>query len=96
MPVPAPHPWTVGEIRQALAEVPDDTPVRLDTAIDDDFYDEQVVVGAGFSEVVWAGDVETGVVFSIACELAPEHWPYSSRRYGTHRTGPRSTTPGDS
>lgn len=97
MPAPAPRPWTVGELRQALTGVPDDTPLRVDVAIDDDFSDEQVIVGAGFSEVIWAGEPEIDLVFSVACEFAPEDWPYSLHRYGSYRTGPPcSPTPGDS
>lgn len=46
--------WTVGELRQALAEIPDDMPLVAwvsDVPGHNRFVSEQVVVGAGFAQV---------------------------------------------
>jgi hypothetical protein len=65
--------WTVGQLRAALAGIPDDTPLvvnAVDTS-DPECADEQVVVGAGFGTVDW-GDgygLEQDVLFGLDCEM---------------------------
>jgi Family of unknown function (DUF6225) len=65
--------WTVGQLRAALAGVPDDTPLVVN-AVDarlPECADEQVVVGAGFGTVNW-GDgygAERSDLFGLDCEI---------------------------
>ena len=49
--------WTVGQLREALAGLPDDLPIIVDVAEEPggDTVQEQVVVHAGFGHGVMAG-----------------------------------------
>jgi Family of unknown function (DUF6225) len=65
--------WTVGQLRAALAAIPDDTPLVVNAAdpSDPNTADEQVIVGAGFGRIDW-GDgygLETDTVFALSCEI---------------------------
>ena len=65
--------WTVGQLKAALAEIPDDTPLVVNAvaADDPDFADSQVIVGAGFGTVNWGdgyGD-ERDTIFGLDCEM---------------------------
>jgi hypothetical protein len=65
--------WTVGQLKTALAAIPDATALAVNVA-DPHVADEQVVVGAGFGTVNW-GDgrgPQAGPVFGLECEI-PEH-----------------------
>jgi hypothetical protein len=73
-------PWTVGRLRRALEGLPDDTPLRVEAAMDDDSWDEQVVVGAGY------GKVSAGA-------LRPSGWLWGTPvRAGGTGGGPRPAT----
>jgi len=68
--------WTVGQLRAALAGLPDDTPLVVNAAGtgDPNVADEQVIVGAGFGSVNW-GDgygVERDTLFGLDCEMPEE------------------------
>jgi hypothetical protein len=65
--------WTVGQLRAALAAIPDDTPLvvnAVDTSAPD-FADEQVLVGAGFGTVNWGDGYgpEPDTFFGLDCEM---------------------------
>jgi Family of unknown function (DUF6225) len=65
--------WTVGQLRAALAGIPDDAPLAANTADPNDHgvSDDQVIVGAGFGTVDW-GDgygAEPDSVFGLQCEI---------------------------
>lgn len=49
------EPWTVGKLRAALADLPDDLPIELDIPEDitQQFSQRYVVTGAGFGKVDW-------------------------------------------
>ncbi len=65
--------WTVGQLKAALAAIPDDTPLvvnAVDTSAPE-FADEQVVAGAGFGTVNWGDGYgpERDVFFGLDCEM---------------------------
>jgi hypothetical protein len=65
--------WTAGQLKAALAHIPDNTPLAvnaIDTA-DPNFADEQVITGAGFGTIDW-GDgygLQPSKVFGLTCEI---------------------------
>lgn len=64
---------TVGQLRAALAGIPDDTPLVVNAAdlTSPDVVDEQVITGTGFGTVDW-GDgygLEPDNVFALNCDL---------------------------
>ena len=87
--------WTVGQLKAALAAIPDDTPLvvnAVDTS-DPNAADEQVIVGAGFGMVDWGDGYgpERDAIFGLECEI-PEGplWtrPERPRRQaGDHSAG---------
>lgn len=65
--------WSVGQLKEALAAVPDETPLVVNAVDTSDpvAADEQVVVGAGFGLVNW-GDgygFEPDTLFGLDCEM---------------------------
>jgi hypothetical protein len=75
--------WTVGQLRDALADLPADTAMKVNVSEEPggEFVDEQVVICAGFGTIVW-GDkrgVQTDPVFGIECEY-PSGDYYRPRR----------------
>ncbi|GLX06828.1 DUF6225 family protein [Microbispora sp. NBRC 16548] len=62
--------WTAGQIRAALAGLPDDAPVVLHVATDvDDVADDQIIVAAGHGQIGW-GDgygLERDPLFAFEC-----------------------------
>lgn len=82
--------WSVGQLREALAAIPDDTPLvvnAVDTS-DPEAADEQVVTGAGFGTVNW-GDgygFERDTLFGLDCEM-PEALLRSKPDRPRRRTG---------
>jgi len=66
--------WTAGELRAALASIPDDTLIVV-TTVDpqfDDMAEEWAVCGAGYGHVNW-GDgygMERDQAFALTCRLA--------------------------
>lgn len=68
--------WTVGQLRAALAGIPDDTPLAANTADPNDpsVADDQVIVGAGFGTVDWGDGYgpEPAAIFGLECEI-PEN-----------------------
>jgi Family of unknown function (DUF6225) len=77
--------WTAGQLRAALAGLPDDAVVIVNAAsIDGDFCEEQIITGAGYGQIDW-GDgygLEQGTVFGVDCEFptSDEEAAYSPRR----------------
>jgi hypothetical protein len=64
--------WTVGQLRDALAGLPDDLPIIVDVAEEPggDTVQEQVVVHAGFGHGVdGRGEPFVGRDFRIGCEF---------------------------
>lgn len=67
--------WTVGQLRDALAEHPDDMPLRVavpdakhpDLYVDDDY----VVTGAGIGSAQWADERGTVLDDYLTIELYP-------------------------
>ncbi|GAA2295441.1 hypothetical protein GCM10010149_49670 [Nonomuraea roseoviolacea subsp. roseoviolacea] len=49
--------WTIGQLRAAIADLPDKAPFVIHVEVDDDGeydeYEDQIVVGAGYGEVDW-------------------------------------------
>jgi hypothetical protein len=68
--------WTVGQLRAALAGLPDDTPLVVNVADlnDPSVCDEQVLVSAGFGTINWGDGYgpEPDTVFGLNCEI-PDH-----------------------
>ncbi len=65
--------WTAGQLKAALAVIPDDTPLAVnavDTS-DPDVADEQVIVGAGSGTVDWGDGYgpERDAIFGLECEI---------------------------
>jgi Family of unknown function (DUF6225) len=65
--------WTVGQLKTALAAIPDATALVVNVADPSDPHvaDEQVIVGAGFGTIDW-GDgrgPQTDPVFGLDCEI---------------------------
>jgi len=88
--------WTVGQLKAALAEIPDDTPLvvnAVDTS-DPNVADEQVIVCAGFGMVDWGDGYgpERDAIFGLECEI-PEALlrtrPERPRRRAGDRPGRR-------
>jgi hypothetical protein len=82
--------WSAGQLREALAAIPDDTPLVVNAvdASDPGVADEQVVTGAGFGIVNW-GDgygFERDTVFGLDCEM-PEGLLRSKPDRPRRRTG---------
>src|SRR5262249_43101966 len=67
-------PWTVGELRRAIQDVPDDTPLRVNVA-DGDLVEEQVLGGAGFGKYQMGDDPpdvwHTCAEFGLDCDYPP-------------------------
>ena len=65
--------WTAGELKAALAGIPDDTPLAVNAVdiTDPNVADEQVIVGAGFGTVNWGDGYgpEQSKIFGLDCEL---------------------------
>jgi Family of unknown function (DUF6225) len=77
--------WTAGELRSALDEVPDDTPVRVvpaDEPGSDLAGDEQVVISAGpwTAEGIPPSETVPADHFEISCEF-PSGQYYRRRRW---------------
>jgi Family of unknown function (DUF6225) len=68
--------WTVGQLKAALAGVPDDTPLVVNAAdaCDPTVADEQVIVGAGFGTPDWGDGYgpEPDTLFGLDCEIPEE------------------------
>jgi hypothetical protein len=64
-------PWTVGQLRAALAGLPDDTPLQVNYAEEPGgkFVSTQVVIGAGFGSSTMNGVTTDDREFSIDCEF---------------------------
>lgn len=67
----AKSPWTAGQLKAALAAIPDDTPLVVQVSDPDnpDLVDEQIIAGAGFGTVDW-GDgygAEQDPRFALEC-----------------------------
>jgi len=82
--------WSVGQLKRALAAIPDDTPLvvnAVDTS-DPQVADEQVVVGAGFGVVNWGDGYgpERDAFFGLDCEM-PEGLLRSKPDRPPRRTG---------
>jgi hypothetical protein len=65
--------WTAGQLKAALADLPDNTPVavRAVDGYDPQVCDEQVITGAGFGTVDWGDGYgpEQSKVFGLDCEI---------------------------
>ena len=65
--------WTAGQLKAALAGLPDDTPLAVNAVdtTDPAVVDEQVIVGAGFGTVDWGDGYgpEPGKIFGLVCEI---------------------------
>ncbi len=89
--------WTVGQLKAALAVIPDDTPLvvnAVDTS-DPGFADEQVIVGAGFGTVNWGDGYgsERDAIFGLECEI-PEGLLRTRPERPRRRAGDRSAGSG--
>ena len=66
-------PWTAGQLRDALADLPADTPLKVNVSEEPggNTVDEQVVIGAGFGTIVWGDErgQQADPVFGIDCEF---------------------------
>ena len=64
--------WTVGQLRRALADYPDDMPIVVD-AVDARYpyevIDEQIVVGIGVGTVDWGDGPQPDTLLGIECEV---------------------------
>jgi hypothetical protein len=62
--------WTAGQLREAIAHLPDDAPIVVHAAnYEEGEYDDQIIVGAGHSKVGW-GDgygLEDDPLFALEC-----------------------------
>lgn len=69
------QPWTVGQLRAALAGLPEDLPLIVDVAEEPggEMVGRQVVIGAGFGTVDWGDERGEDVDrrFAIGCEFPP-------------------------
>ena len=65
--------WTAGQLKAALAAIPDDTPLAVNAVDpgDPDCADEQVIVSAGFGTVDWGDGYgpEPDGIFGLNCEI---------------------------
>ncbi|MEV1003454.1 DUF6225 family protein [Nonomuraea sp. NPDC050202] len=62
--------WTAGQLREAIAHLPDDAPILVHTATDEEgACDDQIIVDAGHGRVDW-GDgygMEEVPLFALEC-----------------------------
>ncbi|MFI6504445.1 DUF6225 family protein [Nonomuraea typhae] len=70
--------WTAGQLREALADLSDDTPVVVHVAgeSDPESVDDQIITSAGYGNVGW-GDgygMERDPIFALEC-----HWHTKDR-----------------
>jgi hypothetical protein len=67
------QPWTVGQLRAALAGLPEDLPLLVQVAEEPggDTVGEQVVISAGFGTIDWGDErgEEVDRRFAIGCEF---------------------------
>jgi hypothetical protein len=78
----SPAEWTVGQLKAALAAIPDETPLVVNAVdpIVPEFCDPQVIVGAGFGSVDWSDGygLEQSKTFGLDCAIPErqlETWP---------------------
>jgi hypothetical protein len=82
--------WTVGQLRAALAGIPDDTPLVVNTAdaCDPAVADEQVIVDARFGAADWGDGYgpEPDTMFGLDCAI-PGGLPRTRPGQPCRRTG---------
>lgn len=65
-------PWTVGQLRAALAGLPDDLPIVIDVAVEPggDMVTEQVLIHVGFGHGIdGQGEPFVGRALRLGCEF---------------------------
>jgi hypothetical protein len=78
--------WTAGDVRNALSDLPDDTPIIVNIAEEPggDLSDQQVIIGAGFGRHRLGGDPpdtwRTDSEFALDCEYQSGTYERQRRR----------------